>query len=142
FDVLGMVVATAVMGKEGENLGDLLEDFNADPPLTDLQAFIADPQAQAASLLGKATTRTVYDLARYQRADQPPFAATLARETHFFDPGGDQTKIQISFSYSDGFGREIQKKIQAEAGPVPRRAATGKIIVATDGQPEMTPTDL
>ena len=28
-------------------------------------------------------------------------------------------KIQHSFSYSDGFGREIQKKIQAEPGPVP-----------------------
>src|SRR5262249_55815466 len=80
FDALGMVVATAVMGKDGENLGDLLEDFNADPPLTDLQDFIADPQAQAASLLGKATTRMVYDLERYQRAGQPPFAATLARE--------------------------------------------------------------
>ena len=28
----------------------------------------------------------------------------------------DGLKIQISFSYSDGFGREIQKKIQAEPG--------------------------
>ncbi|MDH4135459.1 MAG: RHS repeat-associated core domain-containing protein [Anaerolineae bacterium] len=120
FDALGMVVATAVMGKESENLGDLLEDFEADPPLANLQAFVADPQAQAASLLGKATTRIVYDLERYQRAGQPPFAATLARETHFHDPGGAQTKIQISFSYSDGFGREIQKKIQAEAGDAPQ----------------------
>jgi RHS repeat-associated protein len=141
FDALGMVVATAVMGKQGESLGDLLEGFDTDPSLVNLQAFIANPQTQAESLLGKATTRIVYDWDRYKRAAQPAFAATLARETHFFDPGGDQTKIQISFSYSDGFGREIQKKIQAEAGPVPRRAATGKIIVAADGQPEMTPTD-
>ena len=86
FDALGMVVATAVMGKAGENLGDLLEDFDADPPLADLQAFVADPRGQAASLLGKATTRIVYDLDRYQRAGQPPFAATLARETHFYRP--------------------------------------------------------
>ncbi len=122
FDALGMVVAAAVMGKEGEDLGDLLEDFEPDPDLTVLQDFIADPQAHAASLLGKATTRIVYDLKRYQRAGQPPFAATLARETHFYDPlpaGG--LKIQISFSYSDGFGREIQKKIQAEAGNAPQR---------------------
>ena len=45
---------------------------------------------------------------------------TLARETHFHDPGGAQAKIQIGFSYSDGFGREIQKKIQAEPEKVRR----------------------
>jgi hypothetical protein len=42
FDVLGMVVATAVKGKLGQNLGDLLEDFDPDPPLVALQAFVAD----------------------------------------------------------------------------------------------------
>ncbi|MGH8491098.1 MAG: RHS repeat domain-containing protein [Gammaproteobacteria bacterium] len=122
FDALGMVVTTAVKGKLGQTLGDLLEDFKPDPPLAALQAFVADPQGQAASLLGKATTRIVYDLDRYQRSGQPPFAATLARETHFFDFGGGLTKIQISFSYSDGFGREIQKKIQAERGDAPQRS--------------------
>ncbi|MFW2373133.1 MAG: SpvB/TcaC N-terminal domain-containing protein [Gammaproteobacteria bacterium] len=132
FDALGMVVASAVMGKQGENLGDLLEDFEVNPTLADLQAFIAEPQVQAVTLLGKATSRIVYDLERFQRTGQPPFAATLARETHFHDPGGDQSRIQISFSYSDGFGREIQKKIQAEAGEAPQREtevslATGDI---------------
>ena len=121
FDALGMVVATAVRGKKIENLGDLLEDFDADPPLAALQSFVAGPRGQAASLLGKATTRIVYDLDRFHRCGQPPFAATLARETHYNDPGGQQTKIQVSFSYSDGFGREIQKKIQAEAGDAPQR---------------------
>ncbi|MFH0340690.1 MAG: toxin TcdB middle/C-terminal domain-containing protein, partial [Chromatiales bacterium] len=121
FDALGMVVATAVKGKLGQNLGDLLEDFDPDPLLAALQAFVADPRGQAASLLGKATTRIVYDLDRYPRSGQPPFAATLARETHFADPGGALTKIQVGFSYSDGFGREIQKKIQAEPGAAPQR---------------------
>ena len=123
FDALGMVVATAVRGKADENFGDLLEDLDADPPLSNLQSFIADPQSQAAALLGKATTRIVYDLDRFRRCAQPPFASALARETHFFDPGGAQTKIQINFSYSDGYGREIQKKIQAEAGDAPQREA-------------------
>ena len=122
FDALGMVVATAVMGKPGQPLGDLLEGFSADPTLAEVRAFIADPQAEAASLLGKATTRIVYDLDRYRRAGQPPFAATLARETHFEPARDGQTKIQLSFSFSDGFGREIQKKIQAEpATPVSAR---------------------
>lgn len=121
FDTLGMVVATAVMAKEGEKLGDLLEGVDADPPLSDLQAFVAAPKAKAALLLGKATSRTVYDLWRYHRTGQAPFAATLARETHFYDPGGEQSKIQVSFSYSDGFGREIQRKIQAEEGNAAKR---------------------
>ena len=142
FDALGMVVANAVKGKDGQNLGDLLEDFDPDPSLTALQTFFGDPCGQAASLLGKTTTRIVYDLHRYQRSGEPPFAATLVRETHFFDSSGAQTKIQIGLSYSDGFGREIQKKIQAEPGPVPKRDVNGKIIVGADGQPVMTPDDV
>jgi len=124
FDALAMVVATATMGKAGENQGDVPENLDADPPLMDLQAFIADPQTHAKSLLGNATSRIVYDLGRYKRVNQPPLAAKLVRETHFHDPlPEDSLKIQISFSYSDGFGREVQRKIQAEAGDAPERQA-------------------
>ena len=52
-----------------------------------------------------------------------------------------QSKLQISFSYSDGFGREIQKKVHAEPGPVPRRDANGSIIIGPDGLPVMTAND-
>ena len=56
-------------------------------------------------------------------------------------PGG--SKIQISFSYSDGFGREIQKKIQSEPGPVtdggpivdPRWVGSGWTIYNNKGKP-------
>jgi len=147
FDALGMVVATAVMGKTGQPLGDLLEGFDADPTLAKVRAFIADPQAEAASLLGRATSRIVYDLDRYQRAEQPPFAATLARETHFEPARDNQTKIQLCFSFSDGFGREVQKKIQAEAGNAFQRQAsvplpTGDIrpgVLVRDGQGTLMP---
>ncbi len=129
FDALGLVVATAVRGKQTESLGDFIDDFTEDttqelanPTLSTLQGFVAGPQDQAANLLKRATTRIVYDLDRYHRCGQPPFAATLTRETHVCDlEAGEQTKIQISISYSDGFGREIQKKIQAEAGDAPQR---------------------
>ena len=145
FDALGMVVATAVMGKANENVGDLLQDAEPNPPLADLRAFAADPFAHAADLLGKATTRIVYDLDRFRRCGQPAFSATLARHTHHADPGGAQSKIQVSFSYSDGFGREVQKKIQAEPGQAPQRQAQvttpegdarpGKLIPGSDGKP-------
>ena len=154
FDTLGMVVGTAVMGKPlpAAAEGDSLAGFVTDLTQAQLDGFIdaADPHAAAAALLNGATTRIVYDLDRFQRTQQanpndptkwqPASAATLARETHVSRPLPPQgLKIQLSFSYSDGFGREIQKKIQAEPGPVPQRDAAGRIIVGADGLPVLTP---
>lgn len=133
FDTLGMVVGTAVMGKplpalaEGDSLGGFVTDLTQ----AQLDAFFAaaDPHMSAFALLREATTRIVYDLDRFRRTQQAnpsdptkwqsACAATLARETHAKSPLPPQgLKIQLSFSYSDGFGREIQKKIQAEPGPL------------------------
>jgi len=139
FDTLGLVAGTAVMGKVTETKGDSLAGFVLDLTPQQRRDFLIDPLGNAALLLGQATTRIVYDLDRYRTTQRPVFAATLARETHVSDPlppGG--LKVQVSLTYSDGFGREVQKKIQAEPGSVPKRDATGKIIVGTDGQPEMT----
>jgi RHS repeat-associated protein len=156
FDVLGMVSGTAVMGKTTESLGDLLTTFTADLTQKQIDDFhdAADPHTLAGALLGTATTRIVYDVNRFYDSRKasptdptlwlPPFAATLARETHVSDlTTGQQTKIQITFSYSDGFGREIQKKIQGEPGPVvdngpivnPRWVGSGWTIFNNKGKP-------
>ncbi len=150
FDALGMVAGTAVMGKPEESPvpGDrLTASFRADLTQPEIDQFFADPKGTAAALLDDATTRVVYDLTRYWREPDPQrrlpaFAATLARETHTSDPvpaGG--LRIQVGFSYSDGFGREIQKKIQAEpekvdgvAGP-PRWVGSGWVIFNNKGKP-------
>ena len=65
----------------------------------------------------------MYDLFAYQRtrADaqpQPAVVYTLARETHVCPISAPTSRPRVSTasSYSDGFGREIQKKIQAEPG--------------------------
>ncbi|KAH0545319.1 hypothetical protein FGG08_000618 [Glutinoglossum americanum] len=122
FDALGMVVATAVMGPPGQKSGDVLDDIVTDLPLDSLQSFVADPRGQAGSLLQKATTRIVYDIDRFQRAGQPPFAAAMVRETHVNGPQTPRTdKIQVNFTYSDGFGRTIQMKKMAEDGAAPQR---------------------
>jgi hypothetical protein len=119
FDALGLVVATAVY--KGD-IGDSLQNVQADLSPEQVDDFFADPPGQAVSRLGTATTCIVYDVDRYYltgNPDKPPYAATVARETHVSDPvPADGLKVQISFSYSDGFGREIQNKIQAEPGPV------------------------
>ena len=138
FDVLGMPVAAAVSGKASEALGDSLAgfgDFDADPTLAQLQAFVAAPREQAASLLKGATRRFVYDLDRYRRTGEPPFAAALARETHVSDlQSPPDLKIQTSFAYSDGFGRELQSKIPAEPGLAPQRDAV-KVLPGGDVMP-------
>jgi YD repeat-containing protein len=146
FDALGMVVGTAIMGKPEENVGDSLDGFVTDLDETMVLGHLQNPLADPHAILQKATSRLVYDLFAYWRAKdqpdpQPAVVYTLARETHESDLNGQKTKVQHSFSYSDGFGREIQKKIQAEPGPVPQRDADGKIIVGADGQPVMTPDD-
>jgi RHS repeat-associated protein len=156
FDALGMVAGTALRGKATESLGDTLTGFDPDPTPAPLDAFYdaADPRVPAVDLLKGATTRIIYDLDRFSRTQHadpteptnwlPAYAATLARETHASDPvllGG--VKIQAGFSYSDGFGREIQKKIQAEPGPVvegemvatPRWVGSGWTIFNNKGKP-------
>jgi RHS repeat-associated protein len=149
FDALGMVVGTAVMGKPEGNLGDSLDGFIADLTETVTLDHLSNPLTDPKVILGRATTRLVYDLFAYQRTKdqpdpQPAVVYTLARETHDSDPvpaGG--LKIQHSFSYSDGFGREIQKKIQAEPEPLvadesvvsPRWVGSGWTIFNNKGKP-------
>lgn len=149
FDTLGMVVGTAVMGKPEENLGDTLAGFPADLDDSVLAAHLQDPLANPHDILQGATTRLVYDLFAYLRTQsdaqpQPAVVYTLVRETHLADlASSQQTKIQHSFSYSDGFGREIQKKAQAEPAPLveggpnvaPRWLGSGWTIFNNKGEP-------
>jgi RHS repeat-associated protein len=144
FDARGLVAGTAVMGKIGENLGDSLEGFEPDLGLTQMQAFLADPRGSALDLLGNASTRIVYDVERFLISEAPVFAATIARETHVSDlRPGERSRTQVGLSYSDGFGREIQKKLQAEPGPFvdegpgvdPRWIGSGWTIFNNKGQP-------
>jgi hypothetical protein len=161
FDSLGLVAGTAVMGKSAPAPveGDTLAGFASDLTQAQIDQFTAAPRQPSADpkeseatqvchdLLQGATTRIIYDLDRFKRIGEPPFAATLARETHVSDlPPGQETKLQISFSYSDGFGREIQKKIQAEPGrldvhdpqaPIvnPRWVGSGWTVYNNKGKP-------
>jgi RHS repeat-associated protein len=150
FDALGMVVGTAVMGKPlpAPVEGDSLENFEADLTDGEILDHLDNPLSDPLAIINQASSRFVHDLFAYQRTKdqpepQPASVYAMVRETHDADLLPDQkTKMQHSFSYSDGFGREIQKKIQAEPGPVPRRDTNGKIVVGADGLPEMTNDDV
>ena len=152
YDALGMVTGTAVMGKlatGADREGDSLEGFEADLPVSVLESHFANPRVEPDEILVKATTRIAYDIHRYHRTKfdgnhiQASLVYTVLRESHVYQKGQateQPTKYQHGFSYSDGFGREVQKKIQAENGPVPKRDINGQIELSAEGHPEFTST--
>ena len=147
FNALGLVVGTALMGKEGENIGDSLAGFEADLTEDQINAFIAAPRGPIATeLLQGATSRIIYDLKRSEvsNKDAPVYVATVARETHGSEPAPpDGLRLQVNIAYSDGFGRVIQSKTQAEPGPVhaggdeinPRWVGSGWTLFNNKGNP-------
>ncbi|WPD23164.1 MAG: SpvB/TcaC N-terminal domain-containing protein [Candidatus Electrothrix scaldis] len=113
FDPLGLVVATAVMGKEtspGVWEGDSLED---------------------------PTARMEYELFVWKEHQKPNFVRTFSREQH----GPDNLRWQESFLYSDGFGRELQTKVQAEPGEAPKRKPQNPATPYTPGVLEWNEAD-
>ncbi|HET6975285.1 MAG TPA: SpvB/TcaC N-terminal domain-containing protein [Pyrinomonadaceae bacterium] len=147
FDAHGLVTGTCLMGKPEvvPQQGDLIDAaFRADLTRSEIDQFFANPKGPlTATLLDKATSRIIYDVDAYWLDPQkknPVFAATISRETHVSD-ADPNLKIQVSFSYSDGFAREIQRKIPAETGPVPQRDGGGAIVLNASGQPVMTAAD-
>ena len=150
FDALGMVAGTAVGGKAGGGQGDSLVAFEPDPDPQVTETFFSDPKGPAAAtLLGNATSRIVYNLDRFHVSEdpgRPVFAATLTRERHASEPtppGG--LKIQVGFSYSDGFGRSVQTKAQVEPAHAaggdaqdPRWLGSGWTIFNNKGNPVRT----
>ena len=145
FDEMGMVIATAVMGKNGE--GDTLAGYTYAPyPDQDMRAAMyANPHAY----LQGATGFFFYDLHAWRRDGKPNYALGIARETHAADENGTPTKTQISFSYSDGFGQAIMVKVQAEPGDAfrlvngavlndpadPRWVGNGRTVFNNKGKP-------
>lgn len=118
FDALGLVVATAVMGTDGETDSEQTGDTLDDP-----------------------TTRLTYDLFTWRDRGEPNFAHTAVREEH----RSAGTRWQESYTYFDGTGREAMRKVQAEPGPVPclgitedvspRWVGTGRTVYDNKGNP-------
>jgi RHS repeat-associated protein len=97
-DELGMVMSTFVMGKETENKGDLLDTNFIEVSDTD-----------------RPSGKLEYELLNYIDGGKPNFVKTLVRETHHFD-NIEPVIWQTAYSYSDGSGNEVMRKVQAEPG--------------------------
>jgi RHS repeat-associated protein len=147
FDILGLVALTSVMGKiketDGIQKGDTLPtDLEVNLNDDQTKKFFDDPYGMAPTLLGSVTSRIIYNInSFYRSADplRPVCAATIMRETHVSDlQDGISSKIQVTFSYFDGFGREVQKKIPAEPEKRPgtlRWVGSGWMVFNNKGKP-------
>jgi RHS repeat-associated protein len=162
FDVFGLPVATAQMGKvsagppESSETGDTVEKFtfaNLNPHPDRVAGFFLSDRfdaVQARKWLGRATARFLYHFGESTGAHGHPVWGTTAagacgivRERHQRDApntAATWSPIQATVEYSDGAGRTFVKKIQAEPDPGhPGRGirwiANGKTIVNNKGNP-------
>lgn len=117
FDEIGNVIATAVLGKPEEPVGNSVSRF---VPISEAATltFIQNPLPQnRAQILQNATSVTLIDIFAYYRTKtstnpQPIVQCKLSRETHSSD--GTTTRIQYQFAYVDRGERTIQQKVEAE----------------------------
>jgi len=135
FDELGMVVKTFVMGKPGE--GDFfdttsIETGAADQPTTILIYSVGNWFAQVSGI-------SQVDLDDFNYRPIPNVVQVTAFETHYFPDQAPRTRMQVSYSYSDGSGKEIMKKVQAKpdinSPQQPRWIGTGRTILNNKGNP-------
>lgn len=128
FDPLGFVFATSIHKTTGDkSVGDgNLNDYVVRSDATFQDVVITRPHYY----LEEATTFFYYDLFAWMTTkSQPASSASLARETHVSDlPPGVESRIQKLVVYTDGFGRTIEEKSNAD--PLPDEP---------DGRPLVTP---
>jgi RHS repeat-associated protein len=140
FDTRGMVIATAVMGKADAGVaeGDAVDGhdriaipIHADGIPADVgPAIMADPRG----FLQDATTVFHYDPFAWLRDGGPSVALKLAREAHASDGA---TAVQMTLEYSDGAGRTLQAKLQAEDGLAPVYDEDGQLLLDDHGAPRL-----
>jgi hypothetical protein len=137
YDEIGNVVATAIMGKPEERLGDSIIGFMPTPDIA-MQTFLQNPQASSRpSLLQNASTVTLIDVWAYSRTKNainptPVTQCSLLRENHVSD--AVPTRIQAKLGYYDGSGNSIQAKSDAESDSSgPQWTCTGWTVFNNKG---------
>jgi RHS repeat-associated protein len=106
FDSFSRTVGIAVAGKEGEGVGDSLDDFVAQPTDDQIVSLLDDPTGpKARVLIGKAGQRMVYRNAEYTAGMYVPASyVTVTRDVH----AEDTAQLAVDISYLDGMARPIQ----------------------------------
>lgn len=117
-DELGMVMATAVMGKgdEADTLDGFGDETSAEDDALVKDFFQTEDYAKMEEighkLLRGASSRYVYRLDRFQEEGSPLCGALIVREQH--NAVNPDSPLQISFEYTSGLGGVALAKVQAE----------------------------
>jgi RHS repeat-associated protein len=91
FSPLGLMNASGVIGKAGTDEGDIISE---------------------SPLAWEPSVRMEYDFLAFHNAQQPVWVKTIQREQHYQDAAESPTIIKVE--YTDGFGRLLQTRTQAE----------------------------
>lgn len=147
FDLLGQVVAAGRLGKRvnGRWQGDDLTTFGfalANPAEADVAAFCAGTvlnTTRARQWLAGAGSRYVYHFGD-PVAGLMPGVCTIARERYVGTlAAGQVSPLTVSLECTDGLGRTLMRKIQAEPDPdapaTPRWIVDGLTVVNNKGNP-------
>ena len=148
FDILGMPIASAVMGKQRTESGDSADAVQTDLPAGVVRAFLTSAYDATVpeGWLGAATARFAYDFGEDVDVNgvttylhRPASACGIVRERHV---QAGATDIQVGLAYSDGLGAVLVKKSQAEpdpdstlTNPPLRWIASGKTVLNNKGKP-------
>lgn len=152
FDALGLPAAMALKGKGSEGDSIELDDPMVNPSGEERRRFFTgegvDNPAEAmreiaGDLLGEATVRHFYyfgetleDDGTILYGEHPACAASIQREQH--SATAEESPLQIAFEYSDGTGKVLVNKSQAEPeddGGTIRWLASGKTVLNNKGKP-------
>ncbi|MBO9204291.1 MULTISPECIES: SpvB/TcaC N-terminal domain-containing protein [Niastella] len=120
FDELGLVSHQFIMGKSTELKGDPM----------DVNTTELSPNDQPSAVLEYAFR---YFDTNGQQANR---VKNTTYESHYYNsdaPVDPTRKTQVSYSYSDGSGHEVLRKIQAEPGLAPERGVDGKLVHDASG---------
>lgn len=116
FDALKGVIGHAVMGKQGEEVGDSLDGLHQ---LSEQQVeeFLSNPEGSlTATVLGDATSRTVYGMPKLIGDNpRPSFEASITRDEHVKGTTR-KAKIGIKIEWLSGSEDVLQTAILREPG--------------------------
>ncbi|XXT35724.1 toxin TcdB middle/C-terminal domain-containing protein [Sorangium sp. So ce448] len=94
-----------------------------------LLAVMGKPGAGEGDTLDDPTATFAYDLERFQLTGKPSVVHARAREQH----GPGNLRWLETYSYSDGSGNEVLRKVKAEPGLAPERDANGALVHDAQG---------
>ncbi|AUX35897.1 MULTISPECIES: SpvB/TcaC N-terminal domain-containing protein [Sorangium] len=94
-----------------------------------LLAVMGKPGAGEGDTPEDPTVTFTYDIERFQSTGKPNVVHTRVREQH----GAGNTRWLDTYTYSDGSGNEVLRKVNAEPGLAPERDGTGALVHDAQG---------